>query len=160
MIIAAISDTHITGRARALPVPLVERLRTVDLILHAGDIATADALREIELLAPTRAVRGNVDDSSLRSILPASRTIQAASFRIGLVHGDSGQGLTTLQRARRAFQGVDCIVFGHSHSPYVGIEDGVLMVNPGSPTDKRREPRPSYALITVEDRISAEIVYL
>lgn len=159
MLIAVISDTHIPARARALPQALVEQLRGVDLILHAGDFTTLDTLNYLRTLAPTEAVYGNVDDGMVKAMLPRTTVVEARGFRIGLVHGDGSSG-TTLERARRAFQGVDCVVFGHSHSPYLAKHDTVLMLNPGSPTDPRREPRPSYALLRITDRIEAEIVYL
>jgi uncharacterized protein len=159
MLIAVISDTHMPDKARALPEALVERLRTVDLILHAGDFTSSATLRYISTLGPMEAVYGNVDDLAVRSVLPQSRLVEVGGFRIGLIHGD-GPGASTLSRARKAFQDVDCIVFGHSHAPFCDIYDSVLMVNPGSPTDKRREPCPSYALLTVTDKLDAEIAYL
>ncbi len=159
MLIAAISDTHITDKTRMLPAPLVDRLRTVDMILHAGDFTTLATLNFLRSLAPTEAVYGNVDEAIVKATLPRTQVVEVVGLRIGLVHGD-GVGTSTPERARRAFDRVDCIVFGHSHSPYLQDRDGVLMVNPGSPTDKRREPRPSYALLTVTDHIEAEIVYL
>jgi uncharacterized protein len=161
VLIAAISDTHLGASRRTLPGALVERLRTVDLILHAGDIATAAALEQIRAFAPVEAVRGNVDEPELQLTLPRTRVVPAGRFRIGIVHGD-GVSRTTLERASRAFahEPVDCIVFGHSHSPYLLRHDGLLMLNPGSPTDKRREPRASFALITVGDTLEAEIIYL
>lgn len=159
MLIGVVSDTHMPSRARELPAALVERFRTVDLILHAGDLTTMAVLDALRDIAPVEAVSGNVDGSEVRIALPANRVIQAGQFRIGLVHGD-GTAFSTIERARRAFTGVDCIVFGHSHSPTVEQLRGVLMVNPGSPTDPRRQPRPSFALITAGESLGAEIVYL
>lgn len=159
MLIGVISDTHMPSRARELPSSLVESLRAVDLILHAGDLTSVEVLDFLRTLAPVEAVCGNVDSPEVLRVLPARKVIQAESFRIGLVHGD-GPGASTIERARRAFDDVDCIVFGHSHSPTVGEYRSVLMVNPGSPTDPRREPRPSYALIHAGTALRAEIVYL
>lgn len=160
MLIAAISDTHVPDKARALPEALVERLRAVDLILHAGDITTISTLNQLKTLASTEAVYGNVDDSILKATLPRSQIVEAGGFRIGLIHGDGSGGGTTLERAYRAFTGVDCIVFGHSHYPHIERRDTVLMVNPGSPTDRRRAPRPSFALLSTNGGLTAEIVYL
>lgn len=95
----------------------------------------------------------------LKATLPRARIVEVGGFRLGLIHGDGVAG-STLERARRAFNGVDCIVFGHSHSPYLRRHDSVLMLNPGSPTDKRRAPRPSFALLRITDHLDAEIVYL
>lgn len=159
MIVGVISDTHMPSRGKEIPDGLAERLRRVDLILHAGDITTLGVLRQFERLAPVLAVSGNVDDAAVRQLLPATRTVAIEKFNIGLVHGD-GAGPSTIERARRAFAEVDCIVFGHSHTPTVEIYRSTLMVNPGSPTDPRRQPRPSYAVLTVGETIQAEIVYL
>jgi putative phosphoesterase len=160
MLIAALSDTHMPDRARTLPEPLLDRLRTVDLILHAGDFTKLAILNHLRSLAPVEAVLGNVDEPALALELPRTRLVQVGRFRLGLVHGDGPGGGTTLERARRAFDRVDCIVFGHSHQPYLGTHRGALMLNPGSPTDRRRAPRPSFALVTVGDTLGAEILYL
>lgn len=159
MLIAAISDTHIPDKARSLPDALIERLRTVDLILHAGDFTSLSVLNYLKTLAPVEAVSGNVDDVMVKATLPRTRIVTAGSFRIGLIHGDGSSG-TTLGRASQAFDDVDCIIFGHSHSPYLRQHGSVLMLNPGSPTDKRREPHPSFGLLHIDDKLTAEIVYL
>lgn len=159
MIVGVVSDTHMPSRAREIPGALAERLRTVDVILHAGDLTTVAVLREFERLAPVMAVSGNVDEEALWKLLPRTRTVALGGFRVGIVHGDGG-GPSTIERARRAFEGVDCIVFGHSHAPTVEHYRSALMVNPGSPTDPRRQPRPSFAILTIEQEIRAEIVYL
>ena len=160
MLIAAISDTHVPDKARALPEALVDRLRTVDLILHAGDVTSASTLRYLGTLAPVEAVYGNVDDTLLKATLPRSRVVQVDGFRIGLIHGDGPGGRTTMERARRAFADVDCIVFGHSHYPYLQRHGRVLVLNPGSPTDSRRAPRPSLGIINTTNGLVAEIVYV
>ncbi len=159
IVVAAISDTHIPDKARSLPAVLVDQLRKVDLILHAGDFTGAATMDFISTLATTEAVQGNVDDTYLKASLPRTRIVEVGGFRIGLIHGD-GPGSSTLERARRAFSGVDCIVFGHSHSPFQQVHDGVLMLNPGSPTDKRRAPRPSYGLLRIANTLEAEIIFL
>jgi len=159
LLIALISDTHIPAMAQTLPELLVEKLKEADMILHAGDLTTAATLDYLRTLAPTEAVHGNVDDPLLKTTLPRTKIVEAGRFRIGLVHGDGPSG-TTLERAMRSFQGVDCIIFGHSHIPYLHNHGPVLMLNPGSPTDPRREPRPSFALLTVADHLEAKILYL
>src|SRR5512133_3662422 len=101
------------SRAMALPPALVERLRGVDMILHAGDLTTTAILKYLQTMAPVAAVSGNVDDLEIKQLLPMTRIVRAGHFQIGMVHGD-GSGLTTIERARRVFSDVDCIVFGHS----------------------------------------------
>lgn len=161
MKIGVLSDTHIPSRARALPPLLLRAFQGVDAILHAGDLAHESVLWELERLAPVYAVRGNVDPPQLWRELPVRRLITLGGARIGLIHGDGTSG-STLERARRAFsaESVDCIVFGHSHEPYCEREDGILLFNPGSPTDRRRQPKHSYGILTVTGgRVEGRIVY-
>lgn len=163
MLIGVLSDTHIPARASTLPGRVIEAFRGVDLILHAGDITTLAVLQRLSTLAPIEAVHGNVDPPEVSSVLPRTRIVALDNGkRIGLVHGNSGPGVSTLERARRTFEGqrVDVIVFGHSHTPYCEWHDGVLLFNPGSPTDKRRMKRASYGLLRVDETITGEIVYL
>lgn len=111
-------------------------------------------------LAPTEAVYGNVDDPFLKATLPRMRVVEAEGFRIGLIHSDGPGGGTPMERARRTFTDVDCIVFGHSHYPYLERHGTVLMLNPGSPTDKRRAPHPSFAILDTALGLAAEIIHL
>jgi len=159
LLIAVLSDTHLPARGPSLPPGLVERLNGVDRILHAGDLTSMELLAILRRMAPVSAVHGNVDDPDVKLLLPRTRIVEAGGFRIGLVHGD-GAGGTTLERARRSFREVDCVVFGHSHSPHLQWVDGILMLNPGSPTDPRREPRGSFALLRVGSRLEGEIIYI
>ena len=142
MIAAILADTHLTrsGRRR-LPVACVERLRAADLVMHAGDFNIIEVLAELERLGPpVAAVHGNLDEPDLRRSLPAERTIDANGARIGLVH-DAGPARGRLGRLRRRFPGADAVVFGHSHIPLHEAVDGFQIFNPGSPTDRRRQPR-------------------
>lgn len=161
VLVGVVSDTHVPSRARSLPARLLDALRGVDLILHAGDLTVLSVLDELAALAPVEAVCGNVDGPEVRLSLPRRRLLAVGDKRLGLVHGD-GLGLSTVARARAAFaaEAVDAIVFGHSHSPFCGYESGVLMFNPGSPTDRRREPRASFGLLRVGASVEGEVVYL
>lgn len=161
MKIGVVSDTHIPSRAKALPAALMEGLRGVDLIIHAGDLLKDYVLYELEEIAPVEAVAGNNDDEYIRSKLPDKKIIKAGKFRIGITHG-YGRGSNILYAALAAFSrdNVDCVVFGHSHVPFNETVNGILCVNPGSPTDKRWQEHYSYGIITVGDsNISAEIKY-
>ncbi|MCX7708753.1 MAG: metallophosphatase family protein [Clostridia bacterium] len=161
MRIGVISDTHIPRKSKALPQALVEGLRGVDLILHAGDISRDYVIYELEEIAPVEAVAGNVDDDYLLDMLGRKKIISAGGIRIGLIHGDGSSG-TTLQRVQKAFNGepVHCIIFGHSHIPFSEWIEGVLYFNPGSPTDKRREANYSYGILEIhKDNIEASIKY-
>jgi uncharacterized protein len=138
-------------------------LRECDLILHAGDFTSRAAYDEIRALGPLQAVYGNADTLDLRLELPKRLRISAEGILIGLVHGDGLSG-TTVQRARRGFAeapAVRCVVFGHQHCPYCETDDGVLLFSPGSPTDPRRAPQPSFGILHVTgDQVRGEIVWL
>ena len=143
MRLAIISDTHLPRGARRLPDACVERLRAADLILHAGDLAAVSVLDELEALGPpVAAVHGNVDGADVRARLPERRVVEAGGARIAMVH-DAGPATGRLERQRRAFPDCDAVVFGHSHIPLHERDDasGFQIFNPGSPTDRRRQPR-------------------
>ena len=163
MRIGVLADTHIPSRAHRLPETLVETLRECDLILHAGDFTSRAALDEVRALGPLEAVYGNADTLEVRMELPKRLVVVAEGVQIGLVHGDGLSG-TTAERARRGFAGnpaVRCVVFGHQHYPYCERESGVLLFSPGSPTDPRRAPRPSFGILHVSgDQVRGEIVWL
>jgi uncharacterized protein len=96
-------------------------------------------LADLRDLAPVEAVYGNMDDADLRRELPARRVIEGEGLRIGLVH-DPGPRHGRHERLRLAFPGCDVVAYGHTHVPEVGRSDDVWIVNPGSPTERRRAP--------------------
>jgi uncharacterized protein len=163
VLLAVIADTHLPRGARALPEPCVERLRAADLILHAGDFVTADVLADLRALGPrVEAVHGNVDDAHLRRLLPSARLVTAAGARIAMVH-DSGPAARRLERLRRRFADADAVVFGHSHVPLHERDEasGFQIFNPGSPTDRRRQPTHTMGQARVEDgELAFELVEL
>lgn len=149
MLVAVVSDTHLPGRGRAIPVACVERLQTADLILHAGDLITAAVLRDLEALGPpVRAVHGNVDDAAVRGLLPAERVVDLGVARVGMLH-DAGPATGRLARLRARFPDADAVVFGHSHIPLHEEQGGFQIFNPGSPTDRRRQPAHTMGLARV-----------
>ena len=136
--VAVISDTHMPRGNRRLP---VEHLRGADAILHAGDLMELSVLHELQALGPpVHAVRGNVDSHELIVRLPLLRTVSFEGVRIGMVH-DAGASQGRLNRLRRRFPDTQAVVFGHSHIPLHEERDGVQIFNPGSPTERRRQPR-------------------
>lgn len=160
MLIGVISDTHLR-RGQTLPSKVWEELSKVNIILHAGDILNQDLLDELSCLATVEAVQGNCDSWEL-SHLSEKKIIECEGKRIGLVHGAYGSGKNTPERAFFAFEKgtVDAIVFGHSHSPYLEWREGILLFNPGSPTDKRRELKYSMGLLKIEgSKIQAEHLF-
>jgi uncharacterized protein len=153
VLIAIVSDTHLPRGNRALPDACVERLRSADLILHAGDFVAAEVLAELRALGPpVEAVHGNVDDAELRVALPSARMVKAGAVRIAMTH-DGGPADGRLRRLRQRFSGADAVVFGHSHIPLHDRdpETGFQIFNPGSPTDRRRQPVHTMGLARVGD---------
>ena len=159
MLIGIISDTHMPKGPRRLPRACVERLLVADLILHAGDLMTAEALAAFESIGPPLlAVHGNVDTAELRERLPAERIVEADGARVAMVH-DAGPARGRLQRLRRRFPEADAVVFGHSHLPLHEEAGGFQIFNPGSPTERRRAPSRTMGLARAEaGRVRFELV--
>jgi putative phosphoesterase len=162
VLIAAISDTHLPRGRRRLPDACVERLRAADLILHAGDISTAEVLDELEAIGPeVRAVHGNVDSEELRRRLPEQLELDAGGARIAMLH-DAGPSRRRLERMRKRFPDAHAVVFGHSHIPlHERAGDGFQIFNPGSPTDRRRQPGHTMGIARAADgAVDFELVAL
>ncbi len=157
MLIGCVSDTHIFQRP--MPGRILDALRGVDLILHAGDILEPAVLESLSTIAETVAVAGNMDHGELKQRLPVKLVVEAAGRRIGLTHGSGGpEGIT--QRVRKLFEGetVDAIVFGHTHEPYNREESGIYFFNPGSPTDKIFARINTVGVLEVGETINGRIV--
>ena len=134
---------------RRLP---VERLLGVDAILPAGDLMERSVLEELQALGPpVHAVRGNVNDAWLQARLPLQRTLEFAGVRIAMLH-DAGPASGRLARLRRRFPDEDAVIFGHSHIPLHEERDGFQIFNPGSPTERRRQPTHTMGLARIEHR--------
>jgi uncharacterized protein len=159
--VAVISDTHLPRGARTLPGACLERLARADLILHAGDLVSVGFLTELENLGPpVEAVHGNVDEPALREVLPAERVVEAEEARIGLVH-EPGPAAGREERLVERFPGCDAVVYGHTHLPQLEHHRGVWILNPGSPTERRRAPARSMLELVVAGReIRPELVLL
>jgi putative phosphoesterase len=140
--IAIISDTHLPRGSRALPEACVQRLKAADLIVHAGDFSALEVLEELRACGPVIGVYGNTDDVLLRAALPKSTVIPLTDgAKLAVIH-DAGPAQARLRRLRARFPGADAVVFGHSHIPlHERAPDGLQIFNPGSPTDRRRQPR-------------------
>jgi hypothetical protein len=148
--IAIISDTHMPRGGRSLPDECVQRLRTADLILHAGDLVRLEVLRQLRALGPdVIAVHGNVDDADVRAALPAVQIVRADAVKIAMTH-DAGPAGGRMQRMRARFPDADAVVFGHSHIPlHERSADGFALFNPGSPTERRRAPQHTMGIARV-----------
>jgi uncharacterized protein len=137
--------------ARRLPDACVERLRAADLILHAGDLTGVAFLDELCAVGPpVAAVYGNMDDAAVCARLPLERVVEAGGTRIGMVH-IPGPREGRAERLAGRFPGCGAIVYGHTHAPEVTRYGDVLIVNPGSPTERRRSPQRSMLWLTVGD---------
>ncbi len=158
MRIGVLSDTHIPRACPNLPVEITEVFREVDLILHAGDFVEVKVLRDLEKLAETCAVYGNMDEPAIRRMLKEKLTIKAGGFTIGLIHG-YGPPWNVMKCVENEFaEKPDVIVFGHSHAPVNETRGGILFFNPGSPTDKIFAKYNSYGILTIAEGIKGEIV--
>lgn len=149
--VVVLADTHIRrGSTRRLPPAVYAALEHADLILHAGDIVTGDVLEELTGFAPTLAVLGN-NDADLVGRLPEERLFAVEGYRIGMIH-DSGARQGREGRLHRRFPTADLVVFGHSHIPVdaAGL-DGQRLFNPGSPTERRRQPVHTFGRLRITD---------
>ncbi len=160
MKITVISDTHISRKGQELPLQVLKSIENTDLLIHAGDFTSAKLLYYLEALTQVEAVAGNNDGTDILIHLGKKKVIELGRYRIGITHGEGAYG-NILQRIKRTFADdkVDIVIFGHSHQPYKGVENGVLYFNPGSPTNRRRSPKHSYGEITLGEKIKAEIIY-
>lgn len=149
MLVAAIADTHLPRGARRLPEACLELLRRADLILHAGDLLAVSVLEELRTLGPpVHAVHGNADEPALRALLPKELVVEAEGLRIGMTHVP-GPRVGREERLSRRFPGCAAVVYGHTHVPQVERHGDVWILNPGSPTERRRSPRHTMLLLEV-----------
>ncbi|MFE1028967.1 metallophosphoesterase family protein [Streptomyces sp. NPDC058818] len=152
------SDTHLPKRARELPAPLLAEIPRADVLLHAGDwvdTATLDLLesRSRRLVA----VYGNNDGPGLRARLPEVAYADLGGLRFGVVH-ETGAAQGRERRCADRYPDLDVLVFGHSHIPWDTTTDtGLRLLNPGSPTDRRRQPHCTYMTAEVADGRLADV---
>ena len=140
MRVALISDTHLPRGDRALPQRCIDEISSADLLLHGGDIRTAETLSWLGTLgAPVIAVRGNVDSPELAESLPEEISVELEGVTVSMLH-DAGAAKGRLARMRSRFPESDVVIFGHSHMPLHEEAVGFAIFNPGSPTERRRAP--------------------
>jgi len=183
--IGVISDTHIPRRAARVPDAALRYFEDVELILHAGDLSLLAVLDQLVAYAPVEAVQGNVESADVIATLPIKREIVVGGIGIGLIH-NLGERKHYVRNALRAFPSINSapdqendsgnlsqlspvlssvqtriVVFGHSHVPHIEDGPGLLLLNPGSATDRRRQPVCTIARLTIEDGAPhAEIIPL
>ncbi|WP_228900011.1 metallophosphoesterase [Streptomyces sp. DH1] len=146
------SDTHLPKRAKALPEPLLARVPHADVVLHAGDWVDTATLDLMERLSRRLiGVYGNNDGPGLRARLPEVAYADLGGLRFGVVH-ETGAAQGRERRCAGRFPDLDVLVFGHSHIPWDTTADtGLRLLNPGSPTDRRRQPYCTYMTATAAD---------
>jgi putative phosphoesterase len=148
--VVVLSDTHAPRRWRTCPPQVAGHLRGADLILHAGDVCTAQVLAELAGYAPVVAVRGNNDGSDVAAWGAAETAeLDLNGLSVAMLH-DSGPSAGRMARMRRRFPSAGLVVFGHSHIPLDTAEGGLRIFNPGSPTDRRRQPQGTIGLLTID----------
>jgi putative phosphoesterase len=124
----------------------VQVLREASVIVHTGDLTAAAVLDELSLLAPVEAVRGNMDAAELRARLPERRVVEAEGLRVGIVH-DAGGATGRRERLAGWFPDCDLAAYGHTHLPEIARHGDLWVVNPGSPTERRRAPGHTMAVV-------------
>jgi uncharacterized protein len=146
-----LADTHAPRRWRRCPPAVAEHLHGADLILHAGDVCTASVLDELAGYAPVLAVRGNNDGPDVAAWgAPETLELNLAGLAAAMIH-DSGPATGRAARLRRRFPAARLVLFGHSHIPLDQAGQGIRIFNPGSPTDRRRQPRGTLGLLHIDD---------
>ena len=162
MNVAVLSDTHMPNRGRDLPVQAWEIVASSDAVVHAGDVVTADLLVDLASVCPSHtmyAVRGN-NDGAIAEPLPDRLEVDIAGVPVAVVH-DSGPSIGRRARMRRWFPTARVVVFGHSHMPLIDDDGDLMLLNPGSPTERRRMPTHTMAVLTISNGVpTAELVHL
>jgi putative phosphoesterase len=153
-----VSDTHVPKRARDLPEPLWTAIENADVVLHAGDWVVERLLDEcLQRAHRLVGVHGNNDHGVLRERLAEVARVEIEGIRFGIVH-ETGPAKGREGRCSARFGDLDVLVFGHSHIPWdTTSESGLRLLNPGSPTDRRRQPHCTYMAVTVESGHLGEV---
>ena len=153
-----VADTHVPKRARELPAQVWDEVDRADVVVHAGDWVDPALLDELEARAVRLVgVHGNNDGEELRRRLPEVARVDLAGTRWGVLH-ETGPRARREERMRAAYPDLDVLVFGHSHIPWDTTGEGLRLLNPGSPTDRRRQPFCTYMTCEVGDGVLGEVV--
>ncbi|MCX2927063.1 metallophosphoesterase family protein [Streptomyces sp. NEAU-W12] len=153
-----VSDTHVPARARRLPSEVLDETERADVVIHAGDWIDTPTLDLLETRARRLiGVSGNNDGPELRERLPEVARAELGGLRFGVVH-ETGPARGREARCAERFPDLDVLVFGHSHIPWdTGAPGGLRLLNPGSPTDRRRQPYCTYMTLVVADGVPGEV---
>ena len=152
-----IADTHVPKRAKELPAAVWDQVARVDVVVHAGDWVTPPLLDELEgRAARLLACWGNNDGDELRRRLPERADATLDGVRFTVVH-ETGASAGRDARMAARHPDTDVLVFGHSHIPWDTTAGGLRLLNPGSPTDRRRQPHCTYMTATVSNAVLTEV---
>jgi putative phosphoesterase len=152
VLVAVIGDTHLPRGSRRLPEECVRRLRRADLIVHTGDHSSLASLHELRALGPpVHAVHGNADEPALQELLPEELVVEVEEATIGVTHVP-GPREGREERLLRRFPSCDAVLYGHTHEPQVERRGRVWILNPGSPTERRRSPARTMLELDVRGR--------
>jgi putative phosphoesterase len=152
-----IADTHVPARARTLPTPVLRAADASDLIVHAGDWVEESVLDELSAHGDVLGVWGNNDGPALRARLPEIARRRVEGVDVAVVH-ETGDARSRERRMDVEFGDVALLVFGHSHIPWDSTTPGGLrLLNPGSPTDRRRQPHRTYMRVEIDGRDIREV---
>lgn len=158
--VGVISDTHVPSRAARLPERVLRHFEGVDHILHAGDLSRLAVLDQLAAYAPVDAVQGNVEWQEVMESLPIKRELVLGGVAVGMVH-ILGEHAHYARNVRREFPGARVVIFGHSHIPHIEETGDLLLLNPGSATDRRRQQHCTIAILTIENGVPrAELVQI
>jgi uncharacterized protein len=154
-----LADTHLPKRAKDLPAPVWEAVAAADVVVHAGDWVVPDLLDLLEQRARRLVgVHGNNDGAELRRRLPEVARTTIGGVRFAVVH-ETGDAKGRERRCEEAYRDVDVLVFGHSHIPWDTMTpSGLRLLNPGSPTDRRRQPHCTYLTLTARNGALEDVV--
>jgi uncharacterized protein len=155
-----ISDTHVPARARDLPGQLWDHIETCDVVVHAGDWVDVALLDQLEQRSRRLVgVYGNNDHGVLRERLPEVARVELGGLRFAVVH-ETGDAKGREERCATRFPDVDVLVFGHSHIPWdTTAPTGLRLLNPGSPTDRRRQPHGTFVTAVAADGELRDVVF-
>ena len=152
MKLVVLADTHLPKRARDLPDEVWRAVDLADVVVHAGDWVDEETLDRLEdRAARLVGVYGNNDGAGLRARLPEVAHVTLEDVRVAVVH-ETGDAKGREARAELAFPDTDVLFFGHSHIPWDSSANaGLRLLNPGSPTDRRRQPVATFLTVEIVD---------
>ncbi len=157
IVIGVVADTHLPEEG-PLPLLLLSALESVDVIVHLGDFNDLDAYREFQKIAPLIAVYGNLDTEDIRSLIPEKKKLEVNGYTIGLIHG-WGPKKNLEKRVAKAFDDVDIVMFGHTHTPFSDTIDEKFVFNPGSATCNA-DGTATYGVLELGETITHKIIRL